>query len=119
MRKPDGRATGDAFVLFTDEVDGQKALSKHKDVMGTRYIELFRSTTAEVQQVNNFKINIATTVYQLNFTTCKIFTNKRALKSNPVALFLVLMFSQESRIRIMKICYKYLFSDKRKISMIL
>lgn len=28
-----------------------KALTKHKDIIGTRYIELFRSTTAEVQQV--------------------------------------------------------------------
>merc|ERR1712012_835812 len=48
--KPDGRATGDAFVLFKEEGDGEKALQKHKEVIGSRYIELFRSTTAEVQQ---------------------------------------------------------------------
>ena len=53
VRKPDGRATGDAFVLFAEEEDSEKALQKHKDIIGSRYIELFRSTTAEVQQVTN------------------------------------------------------------------
>jgi len=53
VKKPDGRATGDAFVLFKEEGDGEKALQKHKEVIGSRYIELFRSTTAEVQQVLN------------------------------------------------------------------
>ncbi|XP_056638862.1 RNA-binding protein fusilli isoform X2 [Diorhabda carinulata] len=53
VRKPDGRATGDAFVLFANESDSPKALSKHKKCIGSRYIELFRSTTAEVQQVLN------------------------------------------------------------------
>jgi len=51
VKRPDGRATGDAFVLFQDEEDAAKALAKHKMSIGTRYIELFRSTTAEVQQV--------------------------------------------------------------------
>lgn len=51
VRKPDGRATGDAFVLFSSEEDSAKALSKHREIIGSRYIELFRSTTAEVQQV--------------------------------------------------------------------
>jgi len=53
VKKPDGRATGDAFVLFKEEVEGEKALQKHKEIIGSRYIELFRSTTAEVQQVLN------------------------------------------------------------------
>lgn len=51
VKKPDGRATGDAFVLFAKEEDAVKALSKHRDSIGSRYIELFRSTIAEVQQV--------------------------------------------------------------------
>ncbi|XP_071547541.1 RNA-binding protein fusilli isoform X4 [Panulirus ornatus] len=53
VRKPDGRATGDAFVLFSSEEDSAKALAKHREIIGSRYIELFRSTTAEVQQVLN------------------------------------------------------------------
>ena len=58
VRKPDGRATGDAFVLFSEEEDSDKALQKHKDIIGSRYIELFRSTTAEVQQVDIFIFSI-------------------------------------------------------------
>ncbi|XP_050322490.1 RNA-binding protein fusilli isoform X2 [Bactrocera neohumeralis] len=53
VKKPDGRATGDAFVLFAIESDAPKALSRHRESIGQRYIELFRSTTAEVQQVLN------------------------------------------------------------------
>ena len=47
----DGRATGDAFVRFPTEDDCGRALALHREVMGSRYIELFKSTTAEVQQV--------------------------------------------------------------------
>lgn len=60
VKKPDGRATGDAFVLFAKEEDAVKALSKHRDCIGSRYIELFRSTTAEVQQVD-LSVNLMTT----------------------------------------------------------
>ncbi|KAL1115061.1 hypothetical protein AAG570_007092 [Ranatra chinensis] len=52
VRKPDGRSTGDAFVLFKEESDAPKAIARHRELIGTRYIELFRSTTAEVQQVS-------------------------------------------------------------------
>jgi epithelial splicing regulatory protein 1/2 len=58
VKKPDGRATGDAFVLFAQESDAPKALSKHRESIGQRYIELFRSTTAEVQQVSDLVIKI-------------------------------------------------------------
>ncbi|KAM7420755.1 hypothetical protein PAMA_015126 [Pampus argenteus] len=53
VRYPDGRPTGDAFVLFTSEEHAQCALRKHKEILGRRYIELFKSTAAEVQQVLN------------------------------------------------------------------
>lgn len=51
VKYPDGRPTGDAFVLFACEEYAQNALKKHKQILGKRYIELFRSTAAEVQQV--------------------------------------------------------------------
>ncbi|XP_059920684.1 epithelial splicing regulatory protein 1 isoform X2 [Gadus macrocephalus] len=53
VRYPDGRPTGDAFVLFSCEEHAQSALKKHKEILGKRYIELFKSTAAEVQQVLN------------------------------------------------------------------
>ncbi|XP_072426316.1 epithelial splicing regulatory protein 1-like isoform X4 [Chiloscyllium punctatum] len=53
VKYPDERPTGDAFVLFGCEGYAQNALKKHKDMLGKRYIELFRSTAAEVQQVLN------------------------------------------------------------------
>ncbi|KAJ8004934.1 hypothetical protein DPEC_G00141440 [Dallia pectoralis] len=53
VRFPDGRPTGDAFVLFSSEEHAQCALRKHKNILGKRYIELFKSTAAEVQQVLN------------------------------------------------------------------
>ena len=37
--------------LFPNDEDANKALSKHRECIGSRYIELFKSTTAEVQQV--------------------------------------------------------------------
>ena len=52
VHQADGRATGDAFVLFANDEEATKALSKHRESIGTRYIELFKSTTAEVQQVS-------------------------------------------------------------------
>lgn len=55
VKKPDGRSTGDAFVLFAEESDAPKALSKHRESIGQRYIELFRSTIAEVQQVSELR----------------------------------------------------------------
>ncbi|CAG0879472.1 unnamed protein product [Cyprideis torosa] len=53
VKKLDGKATGDAFVMFDTEETGELALKKHTDSMGNRYIELFRSTAAEVQQIIN------------------------------------------------------------------
>ncbi|ELK17089.1 Epithelial splicing regulatory protein 1 [Pteropus alecto] len=48
---PDGRPTGDAFVLFACEEYAQNALRKHKDLLGKRYIELFRSTAADAESI--------------------------------------------------------------------
>ncbi|EGT58755.1 CBN-SYM-2 protein [Caenorhabditis brenneri] len=51
ITRTDGRPTGDAFVQFETEEDAQKGLLKHRHIIGQRYIELFKSTAAEVQQV--------------------------------------------------------------------
>ena len=51
VKHRNGKMTGDAFVLFGSEEIATRALAKHKEYLGTRYIEIFRSTTAEVQQV--------------------------------------------------------------------
>ena len=65
---PDGRPTGDAFVLFACEEHAQCALRKHKEILGRRYIELFKSTAAEVQQVRpGVRLNVGallSTVYR-------------------------------------------------------
>lgn len=65
VKKPDGRATGDAFVLFANESDAPKALSRHRESIGQRYIELFRSTTAEVQQVLNRSLSMEPKIMEL------------------------------------------------------
>ena len=51
VQHPDGTSTGDAFVIFADEEFGKAALKKHRGKIGQRYVELFRSTQAELQQV--------------------------------------------------------------------
>ncbi|XP_039256749.2 epithelial splicing regulatory protein 1-like [Styela clava] len=51
VRFPDGKSSGDAFVLFDTEEIAHLALGKHKQTLGKRYIEIFKSTAAEVQQV--------------------------------------------------------------------
>lgn len=58
VHRPDGRPSGDAFVLFGDEQSGRRALLKHRQRMGPRYIELFRTTQAEVQQLFNARQQI-------------------------------------------------------------
>uniref|UniRef100_A0A0N5AWX6 RRM domain-containing protein n=1 Tax=Syphacia muris TaxID=451379 RepID=A0A0N5AWX6_9BILA len=70
VNKSDGRPTGDAFVMFEDEETGQKALTKHKHTIGSRYIELFRSTQAEVQQVVNRSLESTQVQTQGNRKDC-------------------------------------------------
>ncbi|XP_053573201.1 heterogeneous nuclear ribonucleoprotein H isoform X1 [Bombina bombina] len=44
-----GRSTGEAFVQFASQEIAEKALKKHKDRIGHRYIEIFKSSRAEVR----------------------------------------------------------------------
>jgi len=47
----DGRPTGDAYVEFTTADDAEKALLKHKEKIGHRYIEIFKSAKGDIKQV--------------------------------------------------------------------
>lgn len=42
-----GRPSGTAFVEFQTAEDAQVAMSKDRQMMGTRYIEIFASTPEE------------------------------------------------------------------------
>lgn len=44
-----GRSTGEAYVQFINKDVAEKALQKHKEKIGHRYIEIFRSSLAEVR----------------------------------------------------------------------
>ena len=44
MMGPDNRPTGEAFVEFVSPDEAQRAMERHKQNMGSRYIELFRAT---------------------------------------------------------------------------
>lgn len=49
-RHPDLRPTGEAYVHLSTETEVMQALNKHKQMMGKRYIEVFPSCLAELQQ---------------------------------------------------------------------
>ena len=51
VRLPDGRATGDALVLFDSARDLDRALEKNRQSIGARYVELYRSSLKEFQMV--------------------------------------------------------------------
>lgn len=48
----DGKATGDGFALFKDEQDLTSALQLNKSMMGSRYVELFKSSVREFEMVS-------------------------------------------------------------------
>lgn len=56
VRFPDGRASGDALVLFSNDKDLDHAMEKNRQSMGSRYVELYRSSLKEFQMVYSHAI---------------------------------------------------------------
>ncbi|KAK6127588.1 hypothetical protein DH2020_038678 [Rehmannia glutinosa] len=48
--RPDGKATGEAYVEFGSAEEAKKAMCKDKMMIGSRYVELFPSTPDEARQ---------------------------------------------------------------------
>ncbi|KAL9253970.1 Heterogeneous nuclear ribonucleoprotein H2-like protein [Drosera capensis] len=50
MYNPDGRRTGETFVMFSKPEDAKAALTKDRKTLGSRYIELFVSSLQELDE---------------------------------------------------------------------
>eukprot|EP00899_Mesostigma_viride_P005866 jgi/Mesvir1/15280/Mv06498-RA.1 len=48
VTSPDGRPTGEVFVEFVSEDVARGAMSRHREKLGARYLELFRSSKGEM-----------------------------------------------------------------------
>jgi len=48
-----GRTTGDAYVQFANHNISERALAKHKEKIGHRYIEIFKSSLMELRQASS------------------------------------------------------------------
>ncbi|KAL1464761.1 hypothetical protein WDU94_004379 [Cyamophila willieti] len=53
-----GRCTGVAFVQFVDKENAEKALLKHKEKIGHRYIEIYKTRLSEIRiATDNFDVD--------------------------------------------------------------
>ncbi|XP_068646664.1 uncharacterized protein [Aristolochia californica] len=51
--RPDGKATGEAYVEFVSADEARSAMSKDKMTIGSRYVELFPSTPDEARRAES------------------------------------------------------------------
>uniref|UniRef100_A0A1D1Z8X1 Heterogeneous nuclear ribonucleoprotein F n=2 Tax=Anthurium amnicola TaxID=1678845 RepID=A0A1D1Z8X1_9ARAE len=51
--RPDGKATGEAYVEFSSAEEAKKAMNKDKMTIGSRYVELFPSTPEEARRAES------------------------------------------------------------------
>lgn len=51
--RPDGKATGEAYVEFASTEEAKGAMNKDKMTIGTRYVELFPSTPDEARRAES------------------------------------------------------------------
>ncbi|KAL6959828.1 hypothetical protein U1Q18_039980 [Sarracenia purpurea var. burkii] len=52
-RRPDGKATGEAYVEFASAEEAKRAMEKDKMTIGSRYVELFPSTPDEARRAKS------------------------------------------------------------------
>ena len=52
VRYPDGRASGDAFAIFEDEDQLEAAMMMNKSNLGSRYVEIYKSSMKEFRLVS-------------------------------------------------------------------
>ena len=57
----DGKTSGDGFACFSNEQELTQALQLNKSMIGSRYVELFKSSQKELEQVNMMLMNISLT----------------------------------------------------------
>lgn len=50
VTRPDGKASGEAFVLFATEAEAEQSLSKDKEKLGDRWIDLFPTNKGALYQ---------------------------------------------------------------------
>lgn len=50
VTRPDGKASGEAFVLFATEAEAERALAKDKEKLGDRWIDLFPTNKGALYQ---------------------------------------------------------------------
>lgn len=53
VRRPDGKVTGEAYVEFASAEVAKKAMAKDKMTIGSRYVELFPSTSEEARRAGS------------------------------------------------------------------
>ncbi|XP_050136056.1 uncharacterized protein LOC126611708 isoform X2 [Malus sylvestris] len=51
--RPDGKATGEAYVEFVSSEEAKRAMCKDKMTIGSRYVELFPSTPDEARRAES------------------------------------------------------------------
>ncbi|CAN0054481.1 unnamed protein product [Laminaria digitata] len=55
VTRADGRVTGEAYVRFATREDAKMGIRKDREMMGSRYIELFTSSPEEMSRYANSK----------------------------------------------------------------